>query len=154
MSAATPLIHTQGLSMAESTSAVVAAAPIPDRAAIKRAEKFTRERFVHQGEDPEVALAPGSARRRALDAALAELAEGAKMPSRPWRRRYSLLLGLERLLSEDEPKLADGTLLSPPQVDALSGTLVALLAQTQKGANGGAAAAAAPVLAVEEPPPP
>jgi len=138
--------------MAESTSAVVAAALIPDRAAIKRAEKFTRERFVHQGEDHEVALAPGSARRRALDAALAEIAEGAKMPSRSWRRRYSLLLGLERLLSEDEPKLAEGTLLSPHQVDALSGTLTALLAEAQRNGDSGPPPVAAPVLAVEEEP--
>src|SRR5437763_16332109 len=100
--------------MAESTSAVVAAALIPDRAAIKRAEKFTRERFVHQGEDHEVALAPGSARRRALDAALAEIAEGAKMPSPSWRRRYSLPVRLTLRLSADEPKTAAGRLLTPP----------------------------------------
>jgi superfamily II DNA or RNA helicase len=138
--------------MAESTSAVVATAPIPDRAAIKRVEKFTRERFVHQGEDPQIALALGSARRRALDAALAEIADGSKVPSRHWRRRYSLLLGLERLLSEDEPKLADGTLLNPHQVDALSGTLTALLAEAQRNGDGAPVPAAAPVLAVDEEP--
>jgi len=49
--------------------------------------------------------------------------EGHKVPSVDWRRRFSLLLGLERLLSEDEPRLADGTVLSAHQVDALSGTL-------------------------------
>jgi superfamily II DNA or RNA helicase len=38
------------------------------------------------------------------------------------------MLGLERVLSEDEPRLADGTTLNPHQVDALSGTLTALLA--------------------------
>jgi ribonuclease E len=135
------------------TPGVEAASSLPDPAHVARAEKFTRERFIHDGEDAAVALAPGSARRRALDAALAEMEAGAKVPSTKWRRRYALLLGLERVLSEDEPRLADGTLLNPHQVDALSGTLVALLASAQKGANGGGAAAA-PVLAVEEAPEP
>jgi ribonuclease E len=141
--------------MADPTTQAVEAASIPDSTLVARAEKFTRERFVHEGEDVAVALAPGGARRRALDAALAEIERGEKVPSTKWRRRYALLLGLERVLSEDEPVLADGTLLNPHQVDALSGTLVALLASTQKGANGsGAVAAAAPVLAVEPEPEP
>ena len=100
-------------------SAAVQAAVIPDQAAIERAEAFTRERFVHEGEDIAVALSPGSARRRALDDALIEIESGAKVPSTKWRRRYALLLGLERLLSEEEPRLADGALLNPHQVDAL-----------------------------------
>ncbi|HEY2181455.1 MAG TPA: DEAD/DEAH box helicase family protein [Solirubrobacteraceae bacterium] len=139
--------------MAESTSVALAAAPIPDSAEIARAEKLVRERFLHDGEDPAVALAPGSPRRRALDEALAELAANpkAKNPSTAWRREFSLLLGLERVLSEDEPKLADGTVLSAHQVDALSGTLAALLAAAQAGApngngNGRAAASASPEL--------
>src|SRR5437588_7279601 len=132
--------------MAESTSAAVTAAPIPDSADITRAEAFAREGFLLEGEDPASALAPGTPRRRALDAALHELAGGAKYPSPEWRRNYSLLLGLERVLSDDEPKLADGTVLSAHQVDALSGTLVALMAEAQRtnGANGQAALAAAP----------
>ncbi|HEY0517447.1 MAG TPA: DEAD/DEAH box helicase family protein [Solirubrobacteraceae bacterium] len=109
-----------------------------------------RERFVHDGEDPAVALAPGTPRRRALDTALAELEQDpkAKQPSTTWRREFSLLLGLERILSEDEPKLADGTVLSAHQVDALSGTLTALLAEAQRSANGNgrAAASASPEL--------
>src|SRR6478672_4210117 len=137
--------------MAESTSAAVEAAPIPEQAVIERAEAFTRERFVHEGEDPVVAISPGTARRRALDAALREIADGAKVPSTRWRRRYALLLGLERLLSEDEPQLADGTTLSPHQVDALSGTLTALLAAAQNG-QGPAAPTAEPVLAVDDEP--
>jgi ribonuclease E len=137
--------------MAESTSVALAAAPIPDSAEIARAEKLVRERFLHDGEDPSVALAPGSPRRRALDEALAELAANpkAKNPSTAWRREFSLLLGLERVLSEDEPKLADGTVLSTHQVDALSGTLAALLAAAQTGApngNGRAVASASPEL--------
>jgi ribonuclease E len=107
--------------------------PFPTTAAIARAELFTRERFVYDGEALEDALAPGGARRRALDAALAEMETGAKQPSIEWRRKYSLLLGLERLLSEEEPHLADGTVLSAHQVDALSGTLTALLAEAQDG---------------------
>ena len=83
--------------------------PFPTTAAIARAELFTRERFVYEGESLEEALAAGSARRRAIDAALAEIEQGAAHPSIEWRRQFSLLLGLERLLSEDEPHLADGT---------------------------------------------
>jgi len=137
--------------MAESTSVALAVAPFPTPADITRAEKLVRERFVHQGEDPEVALAPGTPRRRALDQALAELEADpkAKHPSTEWRREFSLLLGLERLLSEEEPKLADGTVLSAHQVDALSGTLTALLAEAQRpagGANGRAVASASPEL--------
>jgi ribonuclease E len=135
--------------MAESTSVALAAAPIPSSADIARAEKFVHDRFLHESEDPAVALAPGTPRRRALDQALAELDAGAKHPSTAWRRAFSLLLGLERLLSEDEPKLADGTVLSAHQVDALSGTLTALLAEAQRTApdgNGRSAASASPEL--------
>jgi ribonuclease E len=138
--------------MAESTSVALAAAPIPSSAQISRAEKLVRERFLHDGEDPAVALAPGEPRRRALDMALAELEADpkAKNPSTAWRREFSLLLGLERVLSEDEPKLADGTVLSAHQVDALSGTLAALLAAAQaanaSNGNGRAAASASPEL--------
>ncbi|HEY2537594.1 MAG TPA: DEAD/DEAH box helicase family protein, partial [Solirubrobacteraceae bacterium] len=132
--------------MAESTSVALAAAPTPSSAEIARAEDFVRDRFLHEGEDSAVALAPGSPRGRALDRALAELDAGAQHPSTEWRRDFSLLLGLERLLSDDEPKLADGTVLSAHQVDALSGTLTALLAEAQRTSvegNGRVAAAAA-----------
>ncbi len=135
--------------MAESTSVALAAAPTPSSADIKRAEKFVRDRFLHEGEDAAVALAPGSPRRRALEQALTELETGAKHPSTEWRRDYSLLLGLERLLSDDEPKLADGTVLSAHQVDALSGTLTALLAEAQRtngNGNGNGRAGASPEL--------
>jgi superfamily II DNA or RNA helicase len=105
-----------------------------------------REHFLHDGEDLAVALAAGTPRRRALDRALAELDAKAKHPSTAWRREFSLLLGLERVLSEDEPKLVDGTVLSAHQVDALSGTLTALLAEalrTSSSENGGNGRAAA-----------
>ncbi len=137
--------------MAEPTSVALAAATIPSSADISRAEKFVRERFLHEGEDPSVALALGTPRRRALDQALAELEADPKTKnsSTAWRREFSLLLGLERLLSDDEPKLEDGTVLSAHQVDALSGTLTALLAEAQRavaGGNGRGAASASPEL--------
>ena len=121
-----------------------ASTPFPNPAAIARAELFTRERFVYEGESLEEALAPGSPRRRALDAAIGEIERGAVTPSIDWRRHFSLLLGLERLLSEDEPHLADGTVLSAHQVDALSGTLTALLAEVQRNGNGNGNGSAAP----------
>ena len=110
-------------------STLAAKAALPSDADIARAESFTREPYVHPGEERELALAPGTPRRRALDQALSELDAGLKAPSPAWRRDFSLLLGLERVLSEDEPRLADKTLLSAHQVDALSGTLTALLAE-------------------------
>jgi len=113
--------------------------PFPSPAAIARAELLTREQFVYDGETLEDALAPGSARRRAFDATLTEIEAGVKQPSIEWRRKFSLLLGLERLLSEEEPHLADGTVLSAHQVDALSGTLTALLAEAQRNGAGNAA---------------
>src|SRR5512133_3444192 len=125
--------------MADSTS-VVASSPVSG-ADLKRAEQFAKEPFILNGEDAESALAQGTARRAALDAALAELDAGRSEPSLEWRQNYSLMLGLERLLSEEEPHLADGTVLSAHQVDALSGTLTALLAETLRKANGNGAVA-------------
>jgi ribonuclease E len=113
-------------------SSALADAPVSGDV-LTRAEEFARESFVLPGEDAAQAIAEGTARRRALDAALAELDAGREEPSVEWRREFSLMLGLERLLSEEEPHLADGTLLSPHQVDALSGTLAALIAELQAG---------------------
>ena len=131
----------------------LAVASIPSSADIARAEEFVRERFLHEGEDAAVALARvgghPTPRRRALDAALAELeGERVRYPSTAWRREFSLLLGLERVLSDQEPRLRDGTLLSAHQVDALSGTLTALLAEAERsnGSGNGRAAAASPEL--------
>jgi superfamily II DNA or RNA helicase len=112
------------------TSDVAADAAVPSSADIERAAAFVREPFLLDGEGPE-ALAPGTARRRALDAALKELDEGAENPSIQWRRDFSLLLGLERFLADEPPKLRDGAELNPHQVDALSGTLAELMGQQQ-----------------------
>jgi hypothetical protein len=128
-----------------------ASTPLPSTDAIARAEDFTRERFIYPGETAAEALAAGSARRRALDAALAELDAGTKQPSVQWRRRFALLLGLERLLSEEEPHLVDGTVLSAHQVDALSGTLTALLAEAQRSNGNGNGNGNAPVAPAELP---
>jgi len=119
------------------TSEVAAPAAVPSSADIERAAEFAREPLLLDGEGPE-ALAPGTARRRALDAALVELDEGAEEPSIQWRRDFSLLLGLERLLAEEPPKLRDGAELNPHQVDALSGTLTELMAEQQTAAENGA----------------
>src|SRR5438067_12458907 len=120
--------------MAESPS-VLAPSPL-DEESLARAEKFTLEPFVHEGEDAAAVLAEGTARRHALDDALADIEAGLREPSVEWRRNYSLMLGLERLLSQEEPHLADGTVLSAHQVDALSGTLTALLAEAQRNGAG------------------
>ncbi len=121
--------------MAEETKPAAKAAKAPTSADIERAREFAREPFLLEGEKPKD-LAAGTPRRRALDAALAEIDEGLEAPSIEWRRDFSLMLGLERLLSEDEPHLADGAELSSHQVDALSGTLAALIADVQERLNG------------------
>jgi len=134
------------------TSEVAAPAAVPSSADIDRAAKFAREPFLLDGEGPE-ALAPGTARRRALDAALAELDGGAEDPSIQWRRDFSLLLGLERLLADEPPKLRDGAELNPHQVDALSGTLTELMAEQQVAADGEANGKAKGNGSVEKAPP-
>ena len=81
-------------------------------------------------------LAPGTARKRALEDALEEIDAGNKEPTSAWKVRYALLLGLERTLSEKPPHLASGTELRRHQVDALAGMLTELIAATQKNVNG------------------
>ena len=137
--------------MADSTN-LAESSPISG-AELERAEKFAREPFLHPGEEVGTALAPGTPRRHALDAALREIGEGRTEPSVAWRRQFSLMLGLERLLATEEPALADGARLSAHQVDALSGTLIALFAEAQLAASrngngaGGSKAAAARAVA-------
>ena len=100
------------------TSSLEAADPIV--AAALRAEAWAGEPFLRDGEDPAQALAEGTARRRALDEACAELDAGRTAPSTQWKVRYGLLLGLERVLAEPEPRTAAGTALRRHQVDALA----------------------------------
>jgi ribonuclease E len=131
--------------MQETTEQSTLAPEAPDglAASALRAEAWAGEPFLHPDEDPAVALAPGTARRRALDDALAELDAGAREPSYEWKIRYALMLGLERVLSQDQPRLASGTELRRHQVDALAGMLTELIAATQaeQEANGNGAVA-------------
>jgi ribonuclease E len=122
---------------------LVASSPVSG-ADLERVESFAREPFVLEGEDPSTALADGTVRRIAFDAALRELEAGREEPSVEWRQDYSLILGLERVLSEDEPHLADGTVLSAHQVDALSGTLIALTAEVLGSHQNGSSRNGAP----------
>jgi ribonuclease E len=122
------------LSMANTTDVAARAASELTEADLDRVREFSRESILLEGETI-ADLAPGTARRMAVDDALAELEAGAEVPSFEWRRDYSLLLGLERLLDQDEPQLKDGALLNEHQVDALSGTLAAIVAELE-GAGG------------------
>jgi superfamily II DNA or RNA helicase len=120
-----------------------------------RAEAWAGEPLLHSDEDPAVALAPGTARRRALDEALAELGEGRKEPSTEWKVRFGLMLGLERVLSERPPHLASGTELRRHQVDALAGMLTELIAANEREdeeliANGNGNGLAEPVEVDED----
>jgi len=101
-------------------------------AAAARSEAWAGEPFVHPGEDLEQVLAEGTARRRALDDALAELDAGRRTPTPRWKVRYGLMLGLERILSDKPPRLASGTELRRHQIDALAGMLTELIAANQQ----------------------
>ena len=121
--------------MANKTAVAAKATSVPSREDLDRVSEWSREPIA---DDPE-ALRPGTARRMAVDAAIAEIEAGVEEPSPKWRQDYSLVLGLERLLDQEEPHLEDGTELSPHQVDALSGTLTALVAEIETR-DGGAPA--------------
>ncbi len=101
-----------------------------------RAEAWAGEPFLREGEDPAQVLAPGTSRRRALDDALAEIEAGHRSPSPQWKVRYGLMLGLERVLAEQPPRLASGTELRRHQVDALAGMLTQLIAANEQHPNG------------------
>src|SRR5215210_6681213 len=97
-----------------------------------RAEAWAGEPFLHSGEEPAQVLAPGTARRAALDEALAEITAGRRAPTPRWKVRFGLLLGLERVLSSKPPTTAAGTELRKHQVDALAGMLTELIAANQR----------------------
>src|SRR6478752_5108025 len=112
---------------------ILSEAADPIAAAAYRAEAWAGEPFLHEGEDPAQALAAGTARRRALDDAIAELEAGRQRPSPQWKVRYALMLGLERVLADPEPHTAAGTPLRRHQIDALAGMLTELIAAAQRG---------------------
>ena len=98
----------------------------------RRVEAWAGEAFLREGEEPAQAMASGTARKRAFDDALAEIESGHSEPSPEWKVRYSLMLGLERVLSEKPPHLASGLELRRHQVDALAGMLTELIAANQR----------------------
>ena len=104
----------------------------PMAAAAFLAEAWAGEPFLRDGEDPAVVLAPGTARRRALDDATAEIEAGRSAPSPQWKVRYGLMLGLERVLVDPEPHTATGTPLRRHQIDALAGMLTELISAVQR----------------------
>ena len=79
--------------MANTTDVAAETASELSEADLDRVREFSREPILLEGETI-ADLEPGTARRRAVDTALAELAEGREVPSFEWRRDYSLLLGL------------------------------------------------------------
>ena len=123
--------------MHEATTSPTLTSDTPEEltAAASRAEAWFGEPFLTSDEDPTVALAPGTARRAALNHALEELEAGLSEPSPRWKVRYGLMLGLERVLTEDLPRTASGTELRRHQVDALTGMLAELIASTQRSAE-------------------
>jgi hypothetical protein len=100
--------------------------------AARRAGAWFGEPFLHADEEPETALASGTARRAALDDAIAEIEAGHKEPSARWKVQYGLMLGLERVLIATPVRTAAGTELRRHQVDALAGMLTELIATTQR----------------------
>src|SRR3954453_15352642 len=88
-------------------------------AAAHRVEAWCGEPLLHEGEDIAVALASGTVRRQALDAALAAMERGLPEPSFDGRRDCSVVLRLQGVPADPQPRLASGTTLRRPQVDAL-----------------------------------
>ena len=142
-----PLLHE---AIEHTTVPTQATHPLVDE--VQRAEAWAGEPFLHPDEEPDVVLAPGTARRQALDDALKEIAAGQSEPSSDWKVRYALMLGLERVLSERPPKLKSGTELRRHQVDALAGMLTELIAanQRQAEANGNGSLTAEEVAELDE----
>src|SRR5258708_27612437 len=116
---------------------ILSEAADPIAAAAFRAEAWAGEPFLRDGEDPAAVLAPGTARRRALDDATAEMELGLSRPGTQWKVRYALMLGLERVLADPEPHTAAGTPLRRHQIDALAGMLTELISAAQRQGEDG-----------------
>src|SRR4029078_7158644 len=125
----------------------------PDlESAAHRAQRWSSEPFLHPGEDPEGALAPGTARRVVLDTAPKQIDAGHRTPSPRWKVRYGLMLGLERVLAAETPATASGTAPRRHPTDALTGMTTELIAATQRSAeeNGNGSANGSVAELVEE----
>ena len=87
-------------------------------AEVLRAEAWAGEPFLHNGEDADEALAPGTARRRALDEALAGIDAGRSSPSPEWKVRYASSSGSSacsaRSLRISHPAPSSGATRSTP----------------------------------------
>src|SRR3954453_4167157 len=83
----------------------------PRVAAALRAEAWAGEPFIREGEAPAEGLGEGTARRPAAAGAVAERDAALPPPSSKWKFRYGLLLGLERVLPEPDPRTPAGTAL-------------------------------------------
>src|SRR5262249_35556687 len=116
---------------------ILSEAADPLAAAAYRAETWAGEPFLYDGEDPGQVLAPGTARRRALDDAVAEIEAGRTQPSPHWKVRYALMPGPGRVLADPEPHTAAGTPLRRHQIDALAGMLTELIAAVQRDEENG-----------------
>src|SRR5918994_2188884 len=92
-------------------------------AAARRAESWFGEPFLMPDEDPSQALASGTARRAALDDALAEMDAGREAPSSRWKVRYGLMLAeliaaTQRPVEENGNGNGHATNGPPPDADA------------------------------------
>jgi superfamily II DNA or RNA helicase len=105
--------------------------------AAARAEAWAGEPFLRSEEDPADVLAPGRARRIALDEALEEMDSGRRVPSPEWKVRHALMLGLERVVTDRPPRLASGTELRRHQIDALAGMLAELISKHEEHPENG-----------------
>ena len=122
-------------------------------AAALRAEAWAGEPFLGQGENAAEVLAEGRARRRALDDALAEMEAGRRTPSPEWKVRYALMLGLERVLTDQPARLASGTELRRHQIDALAGMLAELISRHEEQPENGNGNGNGQAVVEEEPAP-
>src|SRR5258707_64294 len=147
-----PDVGDDGVALQRRDPPFVGPRPAGQQLVVLRVQRRQRRRRPGQGA---VLISVLTALVTASATAASGRAEGAGYPSIEWRRDFSLVLGLERLLADEPPKLRDGAELSPHQVDALSGPLAGLMAQQQiitddERRNGDAAPAEVDGEAAEE----
>ncbi|MFP5394495.1 MAG: hypothetical protein ACLGI6_23910, partial [Gammaproteobacteria bacterium] len=94
------------------------------------ADKALDDRLRHYDSWLQARNLANEASDESVEALVGAVRDRYELPRR-WYRLKARLLGLDRLLCQDEPKLVDGTVHNAHQVDALSGTLTALLAGRQ-----------------------